>query len=259
VRPRDAAGPPPGLERIRIVLVRPEHGGNVGAAARALRNMGLRELVLVAPGTDDAGAARAGAHGAEDVLASARTVAALPEALADCRWVAGVTRRTGRRRAAAETPRQFAAAVRSDPERRPLALLFGPERDGLGAADLSLCHDLVTIPSLPPQPSLNLAQAVLVVAYELLLAHIATDPGRVEADHPPLPGPTATAAELEGMYEHLEEMLREVGFVQPHTAADRMGDLRRLLARARPGSQEVLLLRGICRQVLWALRRPGRV
>jgi tRNA (cytidine32/uridine32-2'-O)-methyltransferase len=255
----DALAHPNGLARVRVVLVRPEHAGNVGAVARAMKNMGLSELVLVAPAAEDAGAARAFAHGAEDVLDSARTAATLRDALADCRWVAGVTRRTGRRRATAQTPREFAAAVCRDPERRPLALLFGPERDGLGAADLALCHDLVTIPSLPPQPSLNLAQAVLVVAYELLLAHTGADPGAGGGAGGAIPEPAATAAELEGMYGHLEETLRAIGFVQPHTAADRMGDLRRLLARAGPGSQEVQLLRGICRQVLWALRRPGRV
>jgi len=251
---RPAASRIPALQHIRFVLVRPEHGGNVGAAARALKNMGLSELVLVAPAADAADTARAWAHGAADVLEATRYVPTLAAAVADCRWVAGVTRRSGRRRAAARPPRQFAAAVRADPARRPLALVFGPERDGLATADLDLCHDLVTIPSLPPQPSLNLAQAVLVVAYELLQAHTVTAP-RPDHGADAGAGASATAAALEGLYGHLETLLHEIGFVQPHTAADRMGDLRRLLARAQPRPEEVQLLRGICRQALWAVRR----
>src|SRR5678815_5119674 len=160
------------MQDIRFVLVRPGQGGNVGAAARALKNMGGASLWLVDPRPfDDVEAVRF-AHNATDVLEGARIVATLPEALAECRWIAGATRRGGRRRAITYTPRELARAAVHEPQRRPLAVVFGPEEDGLTMAELSLCHDVVRIPAAPEQPSLNLAQAVLVLAYELYIAHL---------------------------------------------------------------------------------------
>ena len=237
------------LHGIRIVLVRPEQGGNVGGAARALKNMGLGELVLVAPRHIDAAEARRLAHGAKDVLAAARRVDSLAAALADCRWSVGTTRRLGQRRAAAHTPRSLAVAVRRDPARRPLAVVFGPERHGLTAADLDLCHDVLHIPVMPAQPSLNLAQAVVVVAYELFLAH--EDPP--EPPHPP--AGDATVADLEAQFEQLRQAMLATGFASPETVEYRLRSLRRLLARARPRPDEITLLRGLWRQTLWAAQR----
>jgi TrmH family RNA methyltransferase len=237
------------MDAVRWVLVRPESGGNVGAAARALKNMGQAQLWLVQPRAFDAGAAARLAHGAADVLADARSVDSLDDAIRDCRWVVGATRRAGRRRAALWTPRALAAAVRRAPERRPLALVFGPEADGLSSEDLARCHDLVRIPAAAAQPSLNLAQAVLVLAYELFLVGGGTAAAVDPAE--------AAAAELEGLYAHLETMLLAVGFARPETAPHRMVTLRRLFGRARLRTAEVRMLRGLCRQAAWAAGRSA--
>jgi tRNA (cytidine32/uridine32-2'-O)-methyltransferase len=241
------------LEDVRIVLVRPQRGGNVGAVARALKNMGLNHLVLVQPRELDEDEARRLAHGAEDVLRAARRTASLQEALAECRWSVGTTRRVGRHRLPHFSPRAFARAVRAAPERRPLAVVFGPEKDGLTDADLALCHERLCIPSTEEHPSLNLAQAVLIVAYEL---HMEATAGA--EDSAPAASTEATGAELDGMYAHLEQVLYEIGFVRPETAAHQMRAFRQLLARARLVSDDVTLLRGLWRQTLWAARREPR-
>jgi len=233
------------MDSVRFVLVRPEHGGNVGATARALKNMGQTELWLVNPQLDDETAAARLAHGATDVLEAARRVDTLDAAVNDCRWVVGATRRSGRRRATEWTPRDLATAVRAAPERRPLALVFGPEADGLSADDLERCHDLVRIPAASTQPSLNLAQAVLVLAYELFVARAparSVRPDAAEADN----------AELEGLYAHFEAMLLAVGFARNDTVPHRMLALRRILGRARLRRGEVRFLRGVCRQAVWS-------
>jgi TrmH family RNA methyltransferase len=240
------------MDAVRFVLVRTESGGNVGAAARALKNMGHAELWLVRPRRFDADEAKRMAHGATDVLKAARVVDSLVEAVGDCRWIVGATRRAGRRRAAPWTPRLLAAAVRATPERRPLALVFGPEADGLAADDLAHCHDVVRIPSAAAQPSLNLAQAVMLVAYELFVTNGGGAPLRP-------PAAEAASREVEGLYTHLEAMLLAVGFARTDTAPARMRALRRILGRARLRSTEVRLLRGICRQVLWAAGPRRRI
>lgn len=245
------------LHDLHIVLVRPEHGGNVGGAARALKNMGLSQLVLVDATGFDPGAAERLAHGAEDVLHRARHVSTLAEALADSRWSVATTRRRGRHRLPHYTPRSFARRVVEEPERRPLAIVFGPEKDGLTDADLSMCHERLSIPSTEAHPSLNLAQAVLVVCYELYVHASQAESSTAEER-----APEATGAECEAMYAHLEEVLREVGFVHPHTVAHQMRAFRQLLSRARLEPADVSLLRGLWRQTLWAARRgepPGAV
>ena len=136
---------------------------------------------------------------------------------------------------------------------RPVALVFGPEADGLSAEDLARCHDLVRIPSAPEQPSLNLAQAVLVVAYEMFVAGVTGG----TATAAPVDPAEAAGAELEGLYEHLETMLLAVGFARPATAPHRMLALRRILGRARLRTSEVRLLRGLCRQASWAAGRSA--
>jgi TrmH family RNA methyltransferase len=240
------------LHQIRIVLVRPEHGGNVGAVARILKNMGLAELVIVAPRFEREEEAVFWASGAEDLLAAARRVDSLQEALADCRWIVAGTRRAGKRRRSDHTPRTLAARVAAQPERRPLALLFGPEKAGLTASDLALSQELLRIPTSAEHGSLNLAQAVAIVAWELFMA--ATPAEAVVSK-----SSEATGAEMEGLFGHLRELLFEVGFVREETAEHQMLAFRRLLARARLRSDEVTLLRGLWRRALWAARRgPAR-
>ena len=260
------------MDAVRFVLVRPEHGSNIGAAARAIKNMGQSSLWLVQAQDFDREVAARLAHGAVDVLDAARRTDTLADAIGDCRWVAAASRRPGRHRRIEWTPRELARAVAAAPERRPLALVFGPETDGLTAADLAACHDLVRIPSAAAQPSLNLAQAVLIVAYELFVAAGAeadsaaaggeadSAVGGAEADSAAaLSAAEADSRELAALYAHLETMLLAVGFARPETVAARMVALRRALGRARLRGAEVQLLRGICRQAEWAARRDRPV
>jgi TrmH family RNA methyltransferase len=232
---------------VAFVLVRPSRGANVAAACRALKNTGFADLRLVAPLPDlaDPGA-RALAYGAWDVLDRAATYASLGEAVAEAGWVVATT---GKPHEGALTPRALAHALAQGARRR-VALVFGPEASGLTQRELGLCHALVHIPTSAQQPSLNLAQAVLIVAYECSLALRAP-----QAEAPP--PEVATAAELEMALTHLREALLEVGFLDPANPDAVLTELRRLLARAAPTPRELSLLRGLARQIGWAGRAAG--
>jgi TrmH family RNA methyltransferase len=233
------------LARVEIVLVRPRRPANVAAACRAMKNMGLRSLVLVNPpdGLDDR-EPRALAYGAWDVLDGARRAASVGEAVAGSLSVAGTT---GRAIPGAWSPRRLAeeAGVLAGSGR--LSLVFGPEDSGLTGEELDLCHRLVHVPTDPAQPSLNLAQAVLLLAYELRMATLA-------AGAPPVGDEAATAGALEQAVEELRGALLEIGYLDPSSPDRILTELRRLLARARPTPREVLLLRGLARQTGWAGR-----
>jgi len=236
---------------IRVVLVRTEEAGNVGAAARVLKNFGLRHLVLVAPRSARPSEAMKWAHGAEDVLEGAEIVDTLPEALAGCARAWAATRRRGKQRTGGDTPRSVAermVALAGSGEET--AWVFGPESTGLRTEEVAQCSDRVTIPTAPAQPSLNLAQAVAVCAYE---THLAGRPlGEARA---PRPAPIEDRAAL---YEHLETALLSIGFLLPHTASSRMLRLKAVLERAGLTAREVRLLRGLARQIGWAGSRTGK-
>jgi tRNA (cytidine32/uridine32-2'-O)-methyltransferase len=230
------------LRDIDVVLVRPSRPANVAAACRAMKNMGLAALTLV--GVDRAFVsddARNLAYGAWDVLEGARPASSLREATAAAAFVVGTSGRAG---SAFVTPRALAeqAALRAAGGR--MALVFGPEASGLTNDELALCHAQVHIPSDPAHPSLNLAQAVLVLAYELRLA--------VAAPAPPPATATATAGELEAMLDVLREGLVVIGYLSRENPAAVLAELRRLAARAAPTPREVILLRGLARQLRWA-------
>ena len=234
---------------IRFVLVHPEHPGNLGASARALKNMGFADLRVVGQRSlaQHPDAVRL-AHGAVDLLGSITWSTTLPEALAGCRWTLGTTWRVRKPRAVTHELRGLAQVVQQVPQQRPLAIVFGPEKDGLGFDELALCQGTLTIPTSVAHPSLNLAQAVLLVAWELGPMAAATTPQP--------PGDQATHQELEAMYRHLLEMLQDIGFVRPETARHQMLALRGLLSRTLPTQREVTQLRGIWRQASWAARTP---
>jgi tRNA/rRNA methyltransferase len=239
------------LDSVRFVLVRPEEAGNVGAAARVLKNFGLGHLVLVAPRLARRAEAVKWARGAEDVLEGADLVDDLPQALEPCVRAFATTRRRGRLRGsflgARDAAGETAALARSA---QPVAWVFGPESRGLTTGEVALCSTRVTIPTAPTQPSLNLAQAVAICAYETWLA--------AREDGPAAPRREAPLTDREALYRHLEEALLAVDFLQPHTAAARMAVLRRILERATPTPSEVRFLRGLARQVGWAGERTGR-
>ncbi len=227
-----------------LVLLRPHSPQNLGAVARVMKNFGLDDWAVAAPGTDDLAAARRLAVHAEDVLERRRVVATLDEAVGDCAWVVGTSSRAvrGKRRLSpAEVARE---ALRRKAE-GPTALVFGDERSGLTNAELDRCHDLSTIPAGEAQPSLNLAQAVAVYAWELREAELAASPPR--SGRPP---PAATDEELSRVEEALLAALRGAGFLAgPERHAVR--DLHATLRRARLSRREARLW-------LAALRTLGR-
>jgi len=242
------------------VLVRPRRGGNVGAVARAMKNMGLRDLVLVAPRARLGASARHMAVHAEDVLRGCRAVATLDEALADVALAVGTIGREIASTRRIETPRAFAATMRAAARTGCVALVFGPEDHGLSNAELDRCQALLRIPADPAYGSLNLAQAVLLCAYEIHLAaeiepaspkRKATRRGK-ERDAEARP---ATGAEREALFEHLEEALARIGFLQKQNPAHIMRDVRALLGRAGLTQRDVRVWRGIARQVLWSASR----
>ena len=229
-----------------MVLVRPTRPRNVAAAARAMKNMGLGRLRLVGPppGLDDADA-RALAYGAWDVLDAALAAPSLQHAVASCTFVVGASARGG---ASAWTPRELAERAGGRVGRDRLAVVFGPEASGLSIAELALCHETVTIPTDAQQPSLNLAQAVLIVAYELWLSRPAAEakrPGEPRND-------IASSGLLESALDSLRSALLAIGYLNPANPEALLAELRRLLSRAQPSEREVNLLRGIARQVAWA-------
>ncbi len=230
-----------------VVLVRPREEGNVGAAARAMANMGLGRLILVEPAAELGGTARAFAVGARGVLDGVVRSPSLREALAPFRRVIGTTSTRDRRLSIPVlTPRELPAWLTQDPPDTPTALVFGSEVGGLTNEELALASAVVTIPSSPLQPTLNLAQSVLIVAYELFLA--GGEPFAAVGEEPP-----ATAAELDGLLEHAARVLARIGFARDDSFPGVLRDLRRLAARAAPDSRDVKILRGICRRTEGAL------
>lgn len=233
---------------IRIVLVGTTHPGNIGASARAMKNMGLTDLALVAPRhfPDDEASARA--SGADDLLRNAAVVDSLEEATRDCVYVAGASARSRAIHWPCLEPRECAVRLTAESANGPVAVVFGPENSGLSNTDLDRCDTLLTIPANPDFRSLNLAMAVQVVAYELRLAAHGSREPEFEPDAPP-----ATREELEYFYAHLEIVLRNIRFLDPDNPRVLMRRLRRLFVRARPDRNEVNILRGI----LTAVDRKG--
>jgi tRNA/rRNA methyltransferase len=209
---------------VRIVLVRPRNPENLGAVARAMKNLGLEDWAIAELGTHDFAAARRVAVHAEELLDRPRIARTLDEAVADCAWVVGTSARRvcGKRRLS--PPEVAAEALARAPGRT--AIVFGDERSGLTSAELDRCHDLSAIPTAPAQPSMNLAQAVVVYAWELRRAALATDAAPRTRAAPAL----ATDAELQRVEEALRDALRTARFLagpERHAVRDLVQTLRR--------------------------------
>ena len=225
---------------IRFVLFETTHPGNVGSAARALKTMGFNDFWLVRPPAEYQGSeARAMASGAQDVLAGARVAETLSEALEGCGLVVAASARHRRLGVPEHSPRECAAELLAASQARPAAVVFGPERSGLSNAELDLCNMILYIPANPEYSSLNLAQAVQLVAYELRLARGLPAPAR------PPESPAAGPADMELFYAHLERVLLGSGFLNPENPRHLMRRLRRLFNRARLDENELNILRGI--------------
>ena len=238
--------------KVRIVLVGTTHPGNIGAVARAVKNMGFRELVLVDPRYFPHEEATARASGAEDVLDSARVVDTLDEAIADCHFAVGASARSRAIEWQTLEPRACAAKLVAESAAGHVAVVMGPEKSGLSNEHLDRCQALLTIPTDPDFSSLNLAMAVQVISYELRLATL-------EVEAPEAPEiPPATNEEMEYFYRHLEQVLTDSGFLDPDNPRTLMRRLRRLFIRAQPDQNEINILRGILTSFARALERNPR-
>jgi TrmH family RNA methyltransferase len=238
---------------IRIVLVTPSHPGNIGAAARAMKNMALAELVLVNPRQFPHPEATARASGADDLLATARVVASLPEALAGCGYVAATTARDRDQYFRVVEVRAAAVRLVSEARRAPAAVVFGGERTGLTNEELESAHALVRIPASPAYPSLNLAMAVQLMAYGLFRAG-----GGAKVASEPRAAPLASAQEMQRLYAHFAAVLAEIDFRdRTQSGTHLMGRIRRFLQRAKLDENEVHILRGILTAVQNRRRHAG--
>ncbi len=230
------------LDRIRIVLSHPTHPGNIGAAARAMKTMGLSRLVLINPHRYPDAEATARASGADDLLQGAQVAKSLREGIGDCRLVLGSSARLRRLSIDQLNPRQAASRALNSAAHSEVAMLFGQERSGLTNDEIAACHALVNIPTSIRYGSLNLASAVQVICYELRIAELerGTDAVASMPDHVPAP-----QAQMEGLFEHLRQTLLKIEFLDPKQYRTMMTRLRRLFNRAAPSESEIHILRGI--------------
>ncbi len=239
------------MHPIRFVLVDTSHPGNIGASARALMTMGFEELALVRPRQFPHADATALASGADGLLARARVCGQIGEAVADCGLVLATSARPRSANFRVLAPREAAADALAAAAVRPVAWLFGAERTGLANDDLALAHALVQIPANPAYESLNLAQAVQIIAYELRLASAAV-PRRLPGGATP-----ATAQQMQHLYEHLARVVETLDYARGHSLAHVMDHLRRLFGRAAPDDSEVQILRGLLSAIEAKRRREG--
>jgi tRNA/rRNA methyltransferase len=258
-----------GFTSTRFVLVEPSHPGNVGAAARALKTMGFSRLVLVAPrvaNVQNDPEAIAMASGADDVLASAHVVPTLADALSGAQWSLALTARSREYGPPQLAPRAAAAQAHEHAAHGDIALVFGNERTGLSNEDVERCSALAHIPANPAYSSLNLAQAVQVLSYELRIAYQEASDDAASADGASasfaaggaggVVSARAASDEVERMFVHLENALIALDFLDPANPKKLMSRLRRLFARAGLEREEVNIVRGIAKHIL--LKAKGR-
>jgi len=233
------------LSQVSIILVQPAGALNVGSVARVMKNMGLEKLILVNPQCDrNSEEAKLMAVHANDILERAIVVDSLEIALQGCHRAIATTARSRSVNTPLETPQTALPWLLADNLKS--ALIFGPEERGLSNLELAFAQKFVCIPANPEYPSLNLAQAVAVCAYELYQA-------TQQIDLPQSSVIPAAIEQLEGYYQDLQAMLLKIGYLYPHTAESRMEKFRRLYNRNALSSEEVAMLRGIIRQVDWAI------
>jgi len=260
------------FDHITIVLHQPRIAENIGASARAAWNMGLSQIILVNPeDTDWERMTKLSTHVARGLLEKMRIYDSLAEALAPFQYIVGTTARLGGQRKEVIGPSQAAGKIKSLGPQYRIAVLFGPENRGLSNEELRFCHCTVHIPTALSS-SLNLAQAVLILCYEILLAHqpdqvwcsefgvrskVSSDSAIQDSErhtqHSILP--LATSFELEGMYQHLSEVLQLMDFLDKQNPELWMMSLRRFFSRKELYSHEVRMIRGICRQLKWFITR----
>jgi tRNA/rRNA methyltransferase len=233
-------------KNISIVLYKPKYAGNVGAVARAAKNMGVSQIIVVeAQAFDQEEMRQRSTHLAADVLENIRYVADIEEALGSFHYIVGTTARLGKARGPFLSPRAVASDIADISQKNNVALLFGPEDTGLANEHLRLCHSVVTIPTSREFTSLNLSHAVMILCYEIFVASSPADSSKET------PRKLARSEELEGMYGQIKSLLDDIGFLNRENPDYWMMHVRRFFSRAGILSREVKLVRGICRQLQW--------
>jgi tRNA/rRNA methyltransferase len=230
-------------ENIGIILVEPQIPENIGAVARAMNNMGIKRLILVKPKKYNiTSILKVATVHSTDIIEDMKVYDDLSNALANFQYVVGTTARLGAMRPALTTPQSLAMNLVSIARENRVAILFGPEDRGLSNDHLRFCHTITTIPT-SDFPSLNLAQAVMIICYEIFQA-------KRDASETNVPR-LANSFELEGMYDHLYNVLTKIGFLNPQNPERWMLNIRRFFSRIPLQAMEVRLIRGICRQIDW--------
>ncbi|MBN1848450.1 MAG: RNA methyltransferase [Deltaproteobacteria bacterium] len=231
------------LDNISIVLVNPQIPENIGAAARAMHNMGINHLILVHPKNHDPSRIKIMATGSSNcVLEKMEIHDDLLSAVGSFQYIVGTTARIGNQRPALTDPHHLAEDLIPISQNNTIAVLFGPEDKGLSNDHLRICHTIATIPTAQFS-SINLAQAVMIFCYEFFRASRA-------GSEKPLPR-LANTFELEGMYEHLKDVFTKIGFLNPQNPEHWMLNIRRLASKYPLKAKEVRTVRGICRQIDW--------
>lgn len=234
------------LDSISIILVRPRFPENIGAVARAMKNMGLHRLAVVDGCSPLHMNAYKLASGAEDILERAEEVPDLAEAVNGVGCVVGTTSRSGKERVPLLTPKELLEKLIPFSPKNRIGLVFGSEKEGLTNDELSLCHLYTRIPAVNSFPSLNLAQAVMVLCYELFQSSVATKKRATRL---------ASSEHLENMFLHMEKTLLDIGFLESRNPKGIMRTLRRLLGRSHMQERDVRILQGIWSKVDWILRK----
>ncbi len=239
--------PQANMKNISIVLQKPKYAGNIGSIARAAKNMGIGNIIVVgAADMDREEMQKRSTHLAADVLDKIQYFDNMDTALGDFNYIVGTTARVGSARGPFIAPRVIAEKIVGISRKNKIALLFGPEDTGLSNDELRYCHAVVSIPTARELKSINLSHAVMIVCYEIFTASLPS----IEEATPKL----ALSKELEGMYGQIKTMLAQIGFLNPENPDYWMMHLRRFFTRAGLLSREVKIIRGICRQLEWYAR-----
>ncbi|HFG1637833.1 TPA: tRNA (cytosine(32)/uridine(32)-2'-O)-methyltransferase TrmJ [Vibrio cholerae] len=240
------------LERVKVVLVGTTHSGNIGSAARAMKVMGLSQMVLVDPQCQVDAQAIALAAGASEIALNAQIYPTLEAAVADCGLVVGTSARSRTLEWPMLEPRECGEKLISEAKQHSMAMVFGRERTGLTNDELQLCHYHVCVPANPEYSSLNLAMAVQLLSYEVRMAYLAlqqsSQSSTLQEEYP-------RHQELERFYAHLEQVIMQTEFISAQQPGQVMNKLRRMFTRARPEAQEINILRGILTSVQKSISR----
>jgi len=239
------------LKNIRVVMVRPRGSGNIGSVARAMKNTGLSELVIVGKARTRSFWARAMAVHGREILSHARCVESLREAVGDCRLVVGTTCRSGLYRKHSQSPREVAPTILAATRKGKVALVFGPEDHGLSNKDLEPCQLLLTIPTHPDYVSLNIAHAVVICLYEIYVASLAAP-----ADDQILRAP---ADQVERLFDRMRASLLKIGFLDSENPEHMLFAFRRILGRAGLEETDVRIFTGLFRQIEWYANQGWKV